>query len=77
MVRNTEIENAEKERMKNSENNAEKTVAFYTLGCKVNQYETEVIKKDFLSVAVFCITGHQPCLIEITDCKLIVNYLKG
>lgn len=48
MVRNTEIENAEKERMKNSENNAEKTVAFYTLGCKVNQYETEVIKKDFL-----------------------------
>ncbi|MDO5088685.1 MAG: tRNA (N(6)-L-threonylcarbamoyladenosine(37)-C(2))-methylthiotransferase MtaB [Leptotrichiaceae bacterium] len=25
-----------------------KTVAFYTLGCKVNQYETEVIKKDFL-----------------------------
>ena len=48
MVRNTEIENVEKERMKNSENNAEKTVAFYTLGCKVNQYETEVIKKDFL-----------------------------
>jgi len=26
----------------------EKTVAFYTLGCKVNQYETEIIKKDFL-----------------------------
>ncbi len=25
-----------------------KTVAFYTLGCKVNQYETEVIKKDFI-----------------------------
>ncbi len=25
-----------------------KTVAFYTLGCKVNQYETEIIKKDFL-----------------------------
>ena len=25
-----------------------KKVAFYTLGCKVNQYETEVIKKDFL-----------------------------
>ena len=26
----------------------EKTVAFYTLGCKVNQYETEIINKDFL-----------------------------
>lgn len=26
----------------------EKTAAFYTLGCKVNQYETEIIKKDFL-----------------------------
>ena len=25
-----------------------KKVAFYTLGCKVNQYETEIIKKDFL-----------------------------
>ncbi len=25
-----------------------KTAAFYTLGCKVNQYETEIIKKDFL-----------------------------
>ena len=34
--------------MKKSEKNAEKTVAFYKLGCKVNQYETEVIKKDFL-----------------------------
>ena len=29
-------------------NKLNKTVAFYTLGCKVNQYETEVIKKDFL-----------------------------
>ena len=25
-----------------------KKVAFYTLGCKVNQYETEIIKKDFV-----------------------------
>lgn len=25
-----------------------KTAAFYTLGCKVNQYETEIIKKDFI-----------------------------
>ena len=25
-----------------------KKVAFYTLGCKVNQYETEIIKKDFI-----------------------------
>ena len=25
-----------------------KKVAFYTLGCKVNQYETEIIRKDFL-----------------------------
>ncbi len=25
-----------------------KKAAFYTLGCKVNQYETEIIKKDFL-----------------------------
>ncbi len=32
-----------------TERNREKrTVAFYTLGCKVNQYETEIIKKDFL-----------------------------
>ena len=25
-----------------------KKVAFYTLGCKVNQYETEIINKDFV-----------------------------
>lgn len=25
-----------------------KKVAFYTLGCKVNQYETEIIRKDFI-----------------------------
>ncbi|RRD40665.1 tRNA (N(6)-L-threonylcarbamoyladenosine(37)-C(2))-methylthiotransferase MtaB [Leptotrichia sp. OH3620_COT-345] len=40
--------NVGNEKIKNIENNPEKTVAFYTLGCKVNQYETEVIRKDFL-----------------------------
>lgn len=40
--------NVGNEKIKNIENNPGKTVAFYTLGCKVNQYETEVIRKDFL-----------------------------
>lgn len=29
-----------------------RTAAFYTLGCKVNQYETEAIKKSFVDNGV-------------------------
>ena len=35
-------------RLEKTEENNLKKAAFYTLGCKVNQYETETIKKDFL-----------------------------
>lgn len=34
-------------KLENIEKIQEKKAAFYTLGCKVNQYETEIIKKDF------------------------------
>ena len=36
------------DRLEKTEENNLKKAAFYTLGCKVNQYETETIKKDFL-----------------------------
>ena len=42
------IRDTQKEKAEDIKNNAERTVAFYTLGCKVNQYETEIIRKDFL-----------------------------
>ena len=42
------ISNKDMERVTEDKKQKEKTVAFYTLGCKVNQYETEIIKKDFL-----------------------------
>ena len=42
---NGSIENVES---KVKDKSKKKTAAFYTLGCKVNQYETEIIKKDFL-----------------------------
>ena len=42
------ISNKDMERITEDKKQKEKTVAFYTLGCKVNQYETEIIKKDFL-----------------------------
>ena len=42
------ISNKNMERVTEDKKQKEKTVAFYTLGCKVNQYETEIIKKDFL-----------------------------
>jgi len=42
------ISNKDMERVIEDKKQKEKTVAFYTLGCKVNQYETEIIKKDFL-----------------------------
>ena len=34
------------DRLEKTEENNLKKAAFYTLGCKVNQYETETIKKD-------------------------------
>lgn len=37
-----------KEETEEIEETNKKKAAFYTLGCKVNQYETEIIKKDFL-----------------------------
>ena len=36
------------DRLEETEEKNVKKAAFYTLGCKVNQYETETIKKDFL-----------------------------
>ena len=35
-------------------------VAFYTLGCKVNQYETEVLSARFAAAGFDVVAGHAP-----------------
>ena len=35
-------------------------VAFYTLGCKVNQYETEVLSARFAAEGFDVVPGHAP-----------------
>lgn len=41
-----------KEETEEIEETNKKKAAFYTLGCKVNQYETEIIKKIFWTMDI-------------------------
>src|SRR3989338_183695 len=38
-----------------------KTCAFYTLGCKVNQYETQAIREDFVRAGYKELDFNEPC----------------
>ncbi len=49
----------------------EKTALFHTLGCKVNQYETEVLKRLLLAAGFApCPVGEAPSVVVINSCTV-------
>ena len=48
-------------------------VAFHTLGCKVNQYETEAIKEAFVSHGAEIVSGDEPADIYIVNTCTVTN----
>ena len=48
-------------------------VAFHTLGCKVNQYETEAMKEQFLQAGYEIVEEEEPADIYIINTCTVTN----
>ena len=51
----------------------EKTVAFYTLGCKVNQYETNAMEQQFIKNGYKVVDHHNFADIYVVNTCTVTN----
>lgn len=57
--------------MKNKENRSKKKVAFVTLGCKVNQYESNAMAGKFIdSEYEICNVDESPDIVVVNTCTV-------
>lgn len=53
--------------------NKNMTIAFYTLGCKVNQYETQALKEDFKKRGYFLVDENEKADIYVVNTCTVTN----